>query len=87
MQSTLIDQGLQLLTFGMGTVFVFLVLLVVAVNGMSLLLRSCFPEPVAPEPQARAKKTAPIAAVDNTTLAVIQEAIRQHREQLARRND
>ena len=86
-ESSLIDQGMQLLTFGMGTVFVFLILLVVAVNLMALILRSCFPDPVEPETQARAKKKAPIAAVDTKTLAIIQEAIRQHRDKLARPND
>jgi oxaloacetate decarboxylase gamma subunit len=85
--SALLAQGMQLLTFGMGTVFVFLMLLVIAVNLMSALLQSCFPDPIAPETQARAVKKAPAAAVDSKTLSIIQDAIRQHRDSLTRNND
>jgi oxaloacetate decarboxylase (Na+ extruding) subunit gamma len=39
MQDTLIDQGLTLMLAGMGTVFVFLTALVIAMTLMSLLVR------------------------------------------------
>lgn len=86
MQSTLLDQALELLIFGMGTVFVFLALLVVAVNLMSRLIDTYFPEPAAPEPHTP-KIKAVTPAIDDTTLAVIQAAIRQHRAKITRAAD
>jgi oxaloacetate decarboxylase (Na+ extruding) subunit gamma len=86
MQSTLMEQALELLIFGMGTVFVFLVVLVFAVNLMSRLVENYFPEPVppaAPIPKAKAVSR----AIDNTTLAVIKAAVHQHREKHARNAD
>ena len=86
MQSTLLDQAIELLIFGMGTVYVFLVLLVVAVNLMSRLIETYFPEPTLPEmPAPKIKAVTP--AIDDTTLAVIQTAIRQHRAKLTRAAD
>ncbi len=76
MTGTLIDQGLELMLFGMGTVLVFLTLLVFATLLMSgLLARFAPPEPVAVvQPGAR-----PAPAIDDTLLAVITAAIHQHR--------
>lgn len=86
MQEQLFEQGLELLIYGMGTVFVFLILLVFAVNFMSRLIATYFPEPEpAPAPAPKAK--APSGNLDPTTLAVIKEAIRQHRDKLARNAD
>lgn len=83
MQATLLDQALDLLIFGMGTVFVFLALLVVAVNMMSRFMETYFPDAIVPE--AHAPKSKPgNDTVDATTLAVIQAAIRQHRDKNAR---
>ena len=39
MQATLVDQGLNLMMYGMGTVFVFLTVLVLATTLMSALLQ------------------------------------------------
>ena len=57
--------------FGMGTVVVFLTLLVFITSGMSALVSKYWPppEPAAPAP----------TAVDGRTLAVISAAIHQHR--------
>ena len=44
MQTTLIDQGLDLMLFGMGSVFSFLLLLVLATRVMSLLVNRWLPE-------------------------------------------
>lgn len=83
MQATLLDQALDLLVFGMGTVFVFLALLVVAINLMSRFMETYFPDAIVPE--APAPKSKPgNDTVDTTTLAVIQAAIRQHRDKNAR---
>lgn len=83
MQSTLLEQALDLLIFGMGTVFVFLALLVVAINLMSRFMGTYFPDAIVPEPFAP-KPKAPTDTIDNTTLAVIQAAIRQHRDKQSR---
>lgn len=83
MQSPLFEQALDLLVFGMGTVFVFLALLVVAINLMSRFMATYFPDAIVPE--APAPKSKPgNDTVDATTLAVIQAAIRQHRDKNAR---
>jgi oxaloacetate decarboxylase gamma subunit len=48
----LLAQGLELLLYGMGTVLVFLTLLVVATRSMSAVVRRWFPEPeLLPEPR------------------------------------
>ena len=39
MQTTLLDQGITLMLVGMGTVFVFLSLLVMAMTGMASLIK------------------------------------------------
>ena len=48
MQGDIVSQGLELMLYGMGTVVVFLALLVVATTGMSRLIGRYFPEPEAP---------------------------------------
>lgn len=83
MQSTLFEQALDLLVFGMGTVFIFLALLVIAINLMSRFMETYFPDAIVPEAHA-AKPKAGNDTVDATTLAVIQAAIRQHRDKNAR---
>lgn len=79
MQPSIMEQGFDLMLFGMGTVFVFLTLLVFATRSMSWVVNRFFPEnepviPVEPTPVA-----VNAAAVDPKVLAVIQEAIHQHR--------
>lgn len=83
MQSTLFEQALDLLVFGMGTVFVFLALLVVAINLMSRFMETFFPDAIVPEAHAPRSKPGN-DTVDATTLAVIQAAIHQHRAKNAR---
>ncbi len=60
--------------FGMGTVIVFLTLLVFATTGMSALIQRYFPEP---EPAAATTTAA--RTDDPILLAVITAAIKQHR--------
>ncbi len=76
METDLIQQGVELMLFGMGTVFAFLILLVGAVYLMSLMISRFFPEPVQPE---LAVQMAPITAVEPRIQAVIQAAIDKHR--------
>lgn len=76
--SNLIMIGLELMLLGMGSVFVFLVLLVVVTTAMSRLLTRFFPE-AAPIPKAPARRAQAPAALDSELIAVIGAAIKQHR--------
>ena len=67
MQATLMDQGLTLMLVGMGTVFVFLTSLVIAMSLMASIIRRL--TPVADE------------AVSDEEVAAITAAIAQHRQQ------
>ncbi len=68
MDLTLLQQGLLLMLMGMGTVFVFLATLVLAINLMARLV-TLLPTSAAP---------APVGAA-NEELAAIAAAIRMHR--------
>lgn len=82
MQQSIMAQGFDLMLYGMGSVFVFLTLLVFATRFMSWLVNRFFPEPLAPI----VNKPVPFASsptVDTQVLAVIQNAIHQHRAKRA----
>lgn len=81
MTSSLIDQGFNLMLFGMGTVFIFLTILIFATSSMSKIITRYFPEKVVAAPTARKKKSAALGAttVAPATLKIIQAAIEQHR--------
>lgn len=72
----LLLEGVELMLFGMGIVFSFLVLLVFAIRLMSTLVARFAPEPAPLVTTAPALPSAPVAP---DTLAAIQAAIRQHR--------
>ena len=76
MEVDLFQQGVDLMLFGMGTVFAFLISLVGASYLMSWVITRFFPEPVQPEAVVQ---MAPVAAVEPRIQAVIQAAIDQHR--------
>jgi len=65
MQASLIDQGVTLMLVGMGTVFVFLTALVIAMSLMATLVRRLTP--------------APEATVSDEEVAAITAAIARHR--------
>ena len=67
MQSTLLDQGLTLMLVGMGTVFVFLTILVAGMSLMALLVHRLTPVPVD-------------AGASDEEVAAITAAITQHRK-------
>ncbi len=48
METTLLNQGLQLMLVGMGTVFFFLTVLVIAMTVMAVLVRRWTPVPAQP---------------------------------------
>lgn len=78
--SNLISEGLNLMVFGMGFVFVFLTLLVFVTNAMSKLVVKYAP---APQPKATPKRAVPGAATakanNDELVAVIAAAVHKHR--------
>lgn len=66
--------GIELMFVGMGIVFLFLAMLVVAINVMSSLVQRFFPE-------APANSNTPIlsTSLDKSVVAAITAAIHQHR--------
>ena len=76
MQETLMQQGAELMLYGMGTVFVFLTLLVFLTSAMSALLgRFAKPEPAVIAPAAKPA----VATDDKQLIAAISAAIHKHR--------
>ena len=75
MNADIVEQGVELMLFGMGTVIVFLGLLVLATTFMSRTVARYFPEP---EP-APARPAANAVGNDGELIAVISAAIQQHR--------
>ena len=68
--------------FGMGTVFIFLTVLIFATSGMSAAIAKWFPEKI-PEPTKRktaSTKAAPGAPVTTATLRILQATVDQHRQ-------
>jgi oxaloacetate decarboxylase gamma subunit len=68
MQNELINEGLTLMLAGMGTVFVFLTVLVIAMTLMSRLV-------------ARFQPTLEVTGTGDDEIAVIMAAIAEHRRQ------
>ncbi|MFT4636555.1 MAG: oxaloacetate decarboxylase gamma subunit [Arenicella sp.] len=81
MQDSLIDQGLNLMLFGMGTVFVFLTILVFATTLMSTLVNrfSAEVESGSETSQARLSAIKP-HAVSPQIVSAIEKAIAAHRQ-------
>ena len=74
METGLLEQGLELMLYGMGTVAMFLTLLVFATGLMSTIINRFFPA------AAEISKSHPAApAADATVLAVISAALHKHR--------
>lgn len=78
MSNPLVEQGLNLMLYGMGTVFVFLSLLVVATWAMSTVINHWFPEK--PVQQALKPSFPSSPQVPEKTLLIIKDAISQHRQ-------
>lgn len=77
-QEGLMQQGVDLMLYGMGTVAVFLTLLVVATVIMSSFIQRFFPQEEVDIPSPGAT-TAPAGINDPKLLAIIKAAIDQHR--------
>ncbi len=80
MQEDIVAQGVELMLYGMGTVVLFLALLVVVTTAMSWLVGRYFPEPVvaAASPAHKAQGRAP-QGDDPNLVAAISAAIHRHR--------
>ena len=80
MRGDIVDQGIELMLYGMGTVVLFLTLLIATVTLMSWFLSRFFPEaevPVARAGQASAAVSS--KAGDLPLVAVIAAAVHRHR--------
>ena len=76
-EPSLVAQGLELMAFGMGTVFAFLTILVFITSFMSKLVTKLTPEEVAtPAPAAAGPQT---QGVDPQLLKVLSAAVKEHR--------
>jgi len=84
MQGDIVNQGVELMLFGMGTVLVFLTVLVLAIALMSRVLQRYFPvlenrpDANSARPPAAAQTSGP-APVNAELVAAITGAIQQHR--------
>ena len=83
MQGDIVSQGLELMLFGMGTVLVFLTLLVIAISFMSRIIGRFFPEVETPINRGAGLAKQPaapgLAVEDANLIAVISAAIHRHR--------
>lgn len=75
MQNSLMEQGLELMLYGMGTVFVFLALLVLAILLMSAIIRRLIPT----VSDVAAHSIAGTPKSDKTLLVVISAVIHKYR--------
>ena len=67
--------------FGMGTVFIFLTLLIFATGAMSKVILRWFPEKIIqpPAPKKKAVSASGTASISPATLKILQNAIDRHR--------
>ena len=74
METNLIVEGFKFMGLGMGTVFLFLIVLIFMMNLMSVVIHKFFPEP-------QTSAEAPVAKQDNKKIiAAITAAIAHHRQ-------
>jgi oxaloacetate decarboxylase gamma subunit len=76
METNLVIEGLKFMVLGMGTVFAFLIIMIVCMNFMSKIIHKYFPEPqVSADAQVEPKQQ------DNKkVVAAITAAIMHHRQ-------
>lgn len=79
MDNEFMQQGLDLMLYGMGSVLVFLTILVVVTVLMSALMTRFFREPEIEMPE-RSETKGGVAVVDDKVVAVIKAALAQHRK-------
>jgi len=69
----LVFEGFKFMALGMGTVFSFLIIMIVSMNLQSYIIHKFFPEPI-PTPPGSTKKTN-----TNAKIAAISAAIEHHK--------
>lgn len=79
METSLIEQGGNLMLYGMGMVFVFLMLLVLMMTLMSALIQRFFPEPEAGAAGSDGMGHGAGTGVDARIKKIVQAALDQHR--------
>jgi oxaloacetate decarboxylase (Na+ extruding) subunit gamma len=72
----LITSGVELMIVGMGIVFLFLTMLVIAINIMSSLVQRFFPD----APQSNIPVPSVTSGTDKSTVAAITAAVHQYRD-------
>jgi len=72
----LITSGVELMIVGMGIVFLFLTMLVIAINLMSSLVQRFFPD----APQTAIPVPSVASGTDKKTVAAITAAVHQYRD-------
>ena len=77
MDTNLVLEGTKFMALGMGTVFMFLVLMIASINAMSIIIHKFFPEP---EGTAPASTSTSAKSNTNAKIAAITAAIMQHRK-------
>ena len=77
-KENLLEQGVELMIFGMGTVFVFLVVLIGVTVTMSFIVQRFFPDAVAPILPNTQGQT-PTVKNDEQLMAVITAAVHKYR--------
>ena len=79
MQGEILNESIQLLIYGMGTVFIFLFILILATTAMSRLIARYAPEPDPVVPAKRRVKT--VQSVDPDVLQAIGLAVQEYRRE------
>ena len=74
METNLILEGFKFMGLGMGTVFSFLIIMILAMNLMSIIIHKFFPEPQASNTPAQSTKD------NKKIIAAITTAISHHRQ-------
>ncbi|UYM16992.1 OadG family protein [Endozoicomonas euniceicola] len=80
--SGLLLEGVNLMLFGMGFVFLFLTALVGVTSTMSKVVNRFFPDPLPAAPAPKAAAPAATASGDTELVAAITAAIKMHRNKL-----
>ncbi len=75
METNLVIEGLKFMGLGMFTVFTFLVILIIAMNVMSIVIHKFFPEP-----KASSESSTSDSGDNKKVIAAISAAIKHHRE-------
>lgn len=79
MEETLLQQGLELMVFGMGTVFLFLAVLVVVTIAMSSLLQRFIPATPVDKTVDQVASPSTAANNDQQLMAVLSAAVHKYR--------